>query len=53
MSSLISNLVLLQLIFNVLLDFLFVLSYRIHKYPLARNADCHTCTSDLHVCRKL
>ena len=30
-AQLIGNLVLLQLIFNVLLDFLFVLSYRIHK----------------------
>ena len=36
-AQLIGNLVLLQLIFNVLLDFLFVLSYRIHlKYPLAQ-----------------
>ena len=30
-AQLIGNLVLLQLIFNVLLDFLFVLSYRIHE----------------------
>jgi len=52
-AQLIGNLVLLQLIFNVLLDFLFVLSYRIHEVsPWPRNADFHTYTSDLHVCRK-
>ena len=35
-AQLIGNLVLLQLIFNVLLDFLFVLSYRIHEVSLAQ-----------------